>query len=365
MSAAGTTAGSAVAETTLPVRGLDCAVCAETLAAGLRATPGIAEANVNFGSATARVAFDPSRTDPARVAARIRALGYETAAPDRAPLLFDLRGMDCGDCARSVEKVVSALPGVALASVNFGAATLAVTPAVDDLSPAAVAGAVSRAGYEATPREGGRVASRVPLWRETRLWPVAIAAGFWLAATLLGRTAAPGWAPTVLFAAALALAGWPFARAGVQAVRARRLDMNVLMTVSALGAAALGEWGEGAMVVVLFALGSTLQVLTLDRTRGAIRALMDLSPPLATVIRDGVEETVPTAALRPGDRVRIRPGERIPADGLVVAGASAVDESAITGESIPVDRGPGDPVASGTVNGPGGLVVEVTRPAAD
>ena len=366
MSAAGAGAGSATVETTLPVRGLDCAVCAETLAVGLRGTPGIAEASVNFGSATAKVAFDPARTDPDRVVARIRALGYETEAPARDALLFDLRGMDCGECARSVETSVGALPGVALASVNFGAATLSVTPTVGGgVAVSTVAGAVTRAGYEATLRDGARVVPRAPLWRERRLWPVGLAAALWLVATLLGDVGTAAWMSPALFAAAIGLGGWPFARAGLQAVRTRRLDMNVLMTVSALGAAALGEWGEGAMVVVLFALGSTLQALTLDRTRGAIRALMELSPPLALVLRDGLEETVPTASLRPGDAVRVRPGERIPADGVVAQGASAIDQSAITGESIPVDRVPGDDVYAGTVNGQGSIVVEVARPAAD
>ena len=365
-SAVGTTAGPATVETTLPVRGLDCAVCAETLAAGLLGTPGIAAASVNFGAATAKVVFDPARTDPDRVVARIRALGYETDAPAGETLLFDLRGMDCGDCARSVEKTVAALPGVALAAVNFGAATLAVTPSPGGrLATGVVTGVVARAGYEATLRDGARTAARIPLWRERRLWPVAVAAALWLAATLLGEADAHPWLPVALFAAAIGLGGWPFARAGLQAVRARRLDMNVLMTVSALGAAVLGEWGEGAMVVVLFAFGSTLQALTLDRTRGAIRALMDLSPPLATVLRNGVEEIVPTAALRPGDSVRVRPGERLPADGTVTTGASAVDQSAITGESIPVDRAPGDAVYAGTVNGQGSLRVAVTAPAAD
>ena len=210
-----------------------------------------------------------------------------------------------------------------------------------------------------------RVGTRPAWWRDRRLRPIALAALTWAVAATLQLTAGPETLVTALYAAAILIGGAPFARAGWQAVRARRLDMNVLMTISAIGAAALGEWGEGAMVVVLFALGGTLQALTLDRTRGAIRALMALSPPEALVVCDGFEEVVPVAALAVGDRVRVRPGARIAADGRVVAGASAVDQSAITGESMPVDKAAGGEVFAGTVNGSGGLLIEVTRPAAD
>ena len=142
--------------------------------------------------------------------------------------------------------------------------------------------------------------------------------------------------------------------------------MNVLMTVSAVGAALLGEWGEGAAVVVLFALGGALQARTLERTRGAIRGLMALSPATASrVERSGTENRVPVELLAVGDLVRVRPGERIPADGVVVEGTSAVDQSPITGESMPADKAPGDDCFAGTVNGPGALLLRVTHAAAD
>jgi Cd2+/Zn2+-exporting ATPase len=326
----------------------------------------IAAASVNFGAATAKVTFDPARTDPDRVVARIRALGYETDAPAGETLLFDLRGMDCGDCARSVEKTVAALPGVALAAVNFGAATLAVTPSPGGrLATGVVTGVVARAGYEATLRGGVRTAARIPLWRERRLWPVAVAAALWLAATLLGEADAHPWLPVALFAAAIGLGGWPFARAGLQAVCARRLDMNVLMTVSALGAAVLGEWGEGGD-------GRRPLRLRLDAPGADARPHAGGDPgpdgPLAAA-GDGPSQRRrgdrADSGPRPGDSVRVRPGERLPADGTVTTGASAVDQSAITGESIPVDRAPGDAVYAGTVNGQGSLRVAVTAPAAD
>jgi Cd2+/Zn2+-exporting ATPase len=154
-------------------------------------------------------------------------------------------------------------------------------------------------------------------------------------------------------------------RAAWLSIRAKRIDMNVLMTISAAGAAALGDWGEAALVIVLFALGNTLQSVTLDRTRQAVRSLFAIVPPEARLVRDGIESVVPAAALETGDLVRIRPGDKVPADSEIVEGVSALDQRAITGESMPVDRGPGDELYGGSVNGSGSLLVRVSRPASE
>jgi Cd2+/Zn2+-exporting ATPase len=217
---------------------------------------------------------------------------------------------------------------------------------------------------ETSPREVPTDA--LPWWRDRRLRWVLLAAALWVAGSVLSFTGFDGPLVTALFAGAIVAGGWPFARAGVQSARAGRLDMNVLMSVSAIGAAVLGQWGEGAAVVVLFALGGALQTRTLERTRGAIRGLMALSPPTASrVDAAGAETPVSVEALSIGDLVRVRPGERVPADGVVVEGVSAVDQSPITGESMPADKAPGDDCFAGTVNGPGALLLRVSREAAD
>lgn len=355
---------------TLPVAGLDCAVCAESLAAGLRATPGVRDATVNFGAGNTRVELDPDVLDRADVIARIQVLGYSVPAPAPAALLrFRVSGMDCADCARTVERVVAALPGVDAARVNFGAATLTVVPGAGIALPSEeIQSTVARAGYHAT-LDGGPQAAAAPAarwWQDRRLQWVLLGATLWLAGSVISFLGLDERLATLCFAAAIASGGWPFARAGWQALRARRLDMNVLMSISAIGAALLGQWGEGAAVVVLFALGGALQARTLERTRGAIRGLMALSPLTAARLdADGAEERVPVEALAVGDLLRVRPGERIPADGVIVEGISAVDQSAITGESMPADKAPGDDCFAGTVNGSGALVVRVTRLAAD
>ena len=227
---------------------------------------------------------------------------------------------------------------------------------------------MARAGYQATAETGprGETADALPWWRDHRLQWVLLAAALWVAGSVISFTGFHGPLTTALFAGAIVAGGWPFARAGVQSARAGRLDMNVLMSVSAIGAAVLGEWGEGAAVVVLFALGGALQTRTLERTRGAIRGLMALSPATASrVDATGAETTVSVEALSIGDLVRVRPGERIPADSVVVEGVSAVDQSPITGESMPADKAPGDECFAGTVNGPGALLLRVSREAAD
>ena len=354
----------------LPVAGLDCAVCAESLAAGLRATPGVRAASVNFGAGNARVEVDPALLDRAGVVSRIQNLGYTVPVLVSAPLRFRIAGMDCADCALSVERVVAALPAVETARVNFGSATLTVVPGSGVALPTdEIVRMVARAGYQATAETNalaGATVDALRWWQDRRLQWVLLAAALWVVGTALTFTGTQGLLVTALFAGAIVVGGWPFARAGVQSARAKRLDMNVLMTVSAIGAAVLGEWGEGAAVVVLFALGGALQTRTLERTRGAIRGLMALSPATASrVDAAGVETQMPVEALAIGDLVRVRPGERIPADGIVVEGISAVDQSPITGESMPADKVPGDDCFAGTVNGPGALLLRVSREAAD
>lgn len=162
------------------------------------------------------------------------------------------------------------------------------------------------------------------------------------------------------------LAGGTYAT--IEAVRAlwhRRIEIDLLMVTAAIGAAIIGHWAEGAILLFLFSLGNALEHYALGRTTRAVRALMELSPDEATVLRDGEEHVVKVSELSPGDLVVVKPGERIPADGEVESGHSVVDQSAITGESIPVTKRAGDQVFSGTINGRGALRVTVTRLASE
>ncbi|TDL57888.1 cadmium-translocating P-type ATPase [Paenibacillus dendritiformis] len=166
----------------------------------------------------------------------------------------------------------------------------------------------------------------------------------------------------VFFVLSYVMGGWLKLKDGlVTLIRDKDLDVNLLMIAAALGAASIGYWSEGAILIFIFALSGALETFTMNRSSRDISALMDLKPEQALVFRDGQEVIVPVEQLQVGETVLVKPGERIPADGLVQEGSSAVDQASITGESVPVDKGPGDEVFAGTVNGQGALYMEVTQ----
>ncbi|WP_406197287.1 heavy metal translocating P-type ATPase [Kitasatospora sp. NBC_01560] len=196
-------------------------------------------------------------------------------------------------------------------------------------------------------------------------WAAAATAAF-LAAVLVQLLGGPAWATGPLYAAAYLAGGWEPALAGLRALRGRTLDVDLLMVVAALGAAAIGQVLDGALLIVIFATSGALEALATARTADSVRGLLDLAPATACrLTADGSEEIVPTAGLAVGDTVLIRPGERIGADGRVLDGAGDVDQATITGEPLPAAKTVGDEVFAGTLNGAGVLRVRVDREAAD
>jgi Cd2+/Zn2+-exporting ATPase len=310
--------------------------------------------------------------------------------------------MDCADCALKLEKGVGRLPGVTGCSVSFATTQMRLAYDPEVVALGQVERRVKAMGYDlaadAAGQEidgGGNGAARLAAaLREDRRLSLTLLAGFLIllaaASSLLGL---PEIVANALFALAIGSAGYPIARKAASSLRYNReLDINVLMVIAALGAAAIGEWPEGALVVFLFSVGEALEGFTMSRARNAIRSLMALAPAEATALRpcqdcqghlgqampDGSiyrggpcpwcephEVRVPVEALSVGETVLARPGERIPVDGTVLAGHSAVNQAPITGESLPVDKAPGDEVYAGSVNGSGVLEVAVTRLAAD
>ncbi|MEU5704388.1 heavy metal translocating P-type ATPase [Streptomyces aurantiacus] len=208
--------------------------------------------------------------------------------------------------------------------------------------------------------------------RRTRVF--ALAEARWAAAALalfllalpLQLTGTPAWAWGPLYAAAYVAGGWEPAWAGLMALREKTLDVDLLMIVAAIGAASIGQVMDGALLIVIFATSGALEALATARTQDAVRGLLDLAPAVATRLADdGSETTVPTEDLGVGDTVLVRPGERVGADGRVLAGASEVDQATITGEPLPVAKEVGDEVFAGTLNGTGVLRVKVERDASD
>jgi Cd2+/Zn2+-exporting ATPase len=179
------------------------------------------------------------------------------------------------------------------------------------------------------------------------------------------RLGLPAWLPWLLYAVAYAAGGFYSIQEAWETLRRRQFDVNFLMIIAAIGAAVVGQPREGAVLMFLFALSNTLETYAMGRTHASIRALLDMTPKEAEVYRDGELLRVPVEALCVGDIVLVRPGAQIPADGLVLKGESAVDEAAITGESMPVEKAPGRRVFAGTLNGQGALDLRVTTPVSD
>jgi Cd2+/Zn2+-exporting ATPase len=276
---------------------------------------------------------------------------------------FRVEGMDCAACARTVEKTVAALDGVAFAQVSFGAGTLVLDgDAPDDV----VTAAVGRAGYRARPADRRAAGTPAPFWRrDARALSVTASVALLAVAVVASLASASRAVAEPLFLLSLAVGGWPVARAALAALRRRSLDMNVLMALAAVGAVGIGAYAEGAWVLVLFAVGTGLESLALERSRLSVEALMELAPAQARVVVDGRERLVDVEDVEPGARFVVRPGERVALDGVVVAGASSVDQAPITGESVPVDKQPGDETFAGTLNAHGSLTIRASRRAGE
>lgn len=267
-------------------------------------------------------------------------------------------GMDCASCALTLERTVGQVGGVDRAVVNFAAARMdvhhATTVTLDDIIRA-----VERAGFEVPTAANGTTA---PFWSTTRARLTVLSTALFLVGLALSLVdGIPRTLPIGVFLAAIVSGGTPIFRSAVVALRARHLDMNVLMSAATIGAAIIGEWPEAASVVTLFAIGNALQVYAVDRTRSAVQALAQLTPTTVLVRRAGGDETIPADRVEVGDEVIVRPGERLAVDGRVVEGSTTVDESAVTGESAPAERSSGDLVLSGSLNGAGGIVVVAER----
>ncbi|WP_338146802.1 heavy metal translocating P-type ATPase [Streptomyces boncukensis] len=194
----------------------------------------------------------------------------------------------------------------------------------------------------------------------------AVSLALFLVALPVHLLGGPGWAWGPLYALTYACGGWEPGWEGLKALRARTLDVDLLMVAAALGAAAIGQVLDGALLIVIFASSGALEAVATARTADSVRGLLDLAPATAARVGpDGAEERVPVERLRVGDAVLVRPGERIGADGRVTDGGGDVDQATVTGEPLPVAKGPGDEVFAGTVNGTGALRVTVARDAAD
>ncbi len=312
--------------------------------------------------------YDPEQVTVEQLSARVRAAGVEVEQR-YCERTFTVRGMAAGQNGPVIEAAVGELPGVLSAKVGYASEQLVVEYDDHDFELSRVASALRGLGFSLEEpgserpgaahdhAHGGGLASALEV-------PLAITSGVliavgWLSSGLGWQASFP---PTILYILAAVAGGLFTARDAVNAARRRRLDIEILMFLAAVGAAALGAWFEAALLLFLFALGHALEHRAMERARKAIEALGQLRPETARrAVAGGQWVEVAVAEIVIGERVLVRPGDRVPLDGTIREGTSSLDQAAITGESVPVARGPGDAVFAGTINTEGALEIEVTR----
>jgi len=371
---------------TLPVTGMTCANCAATVERVLKKLSGVSAAHVNFASEQAAVSYNPKETRLAQIVEQVRGAGF---AVPTARVDLGLTGMSCANCAATIERTLNQkVPGVLQAAVNFASERAAVeylpgTVSVDDLV-AAVAGAGFGAlapSESAEAEDAEAAARRREITDQTRKFIVGVLCALPLFLLSMGRdfglTGAwshAAWVNWLFLALATPVqfyTGWDYYTGGFKSLRNRSANMDVLVamgssvaylySLAVLVAPGLGHhvyFETSAVIITLIKLGKMLESRSKGRTGGAIRKLIGLRPRTARVIRNGLEAEIPLARVVVGDRVLVRPGERIPVDGVVRQGESAVDESMLSGEPLPVDKRPGDAVVGGSINGEGLLTFE-------
>jgi Cd2+/Zn2+-exporting ATPase len=324
---------------------------------------GIYRLELDRAAGTLTVDYDPERFS----LDELKALGQEMGVVVGGAVYHTV--LDLPKCGRraalaaELSERLAKIPGVAHAAINPVGRTLTIEYIVTAAeAPASIAEQLRALGYRMRDL-------RLPegWWERNQLAVYTVVCAATLLAGFLAEHvwAASPWVWGVLYLAAYVAGGGVAAINGFRSLLQRRIDVDFLMVAAALGAASLGDWAEGGMLLFLFALSNALQHYAMDRTRQAIRALMNLRPATARLHRAGREIMVPVEQLTVGDVVDVRPGERLPADGAIVSGHSAIDQSPITGESIPVPRGPADSVFAGSINGGGALEVRVTKRAED
>jgi len=373
----------------LSVPEMDCPTCAGKVEASLDRLDGVYELDPRPASGTLVVRYDPDRVTVADVRERIEGAGYRVVREESVTL--SVPSMDCPDCAGNVEAAVDDVEGVLEYDTRPAAGTAVVEYDTEATSREAVVAAVEGAGYEVVSEDE---ASDSPhdVWtspRALKTWAGALALALGIAFewvvpglnaelfAVAGREIGVDW---LLYAFAVVVAGQEIVRGGYYSARNRNLDIDFLMTAGIVGAVAVNLPFEAATLAVLYSVAELLERFSMDRARSSLRELMELSPDTATVRRDtgssstppaegepgaGTEVVVPVEDVAVGETVLVRPGEKVPLDGVVREGSSAVDESPITGESVPAEKAVGDEVYAGSIVAEGYLEVETTALAGE
>jgi len=367
------------------ITGMTCTTCAATIEKGLSETPGIEQADVSFASEKASIRYDPTKVDLARIKDTVSQLGYGVATKKS---IFPVGGMTCASCVARVEEALSSVPGVISASVNL-ASDKATVEYLEGTEPADMRRAVKDAGYELGPEVQALEDVTTAAQREIRAVRKRFIVAVILASIImiLGFTPSFPGQPYLMWALATPVQFWAglrFYRGAWGALKHKTSDMNTLIAVGtsvayfysliavvfpSLFAAGMMEphlyFDTSAMIITLILLGRFLEARARGQTSEALKKLIGMQPKTALVLREGEQRDVPVEDVRGGDLILVRPGERIPVDGIVRQGYSSVDESMITGESIPVEKKVGDEVIGATINKTGSFQFEAIKVGKD
>ncbi|CAF1723724.1 Copper-exporting P-type ATPase A [Bacillus subtilis] len=381
-------------EIAMQVSGMTCAACAARIEKGLKRMPGVTDANVNLATETSNVIYDPAETGTAAIQEKIEKLGYHVVT-EKAE--FDIEGMTCAACANRIEKRLNKIEGVANAPVNFSLETVTVEYNPKEASVGDLKEAVDKLGYKLKLKGEQDSEAAAAKKKEERKQTARLIFSAVLSFPLLWAMVSHFtftsfiWVPDIFlnpwmqFALATPvqfLIGWPFYVGAYKALRNKSANMDVLVALGTTAAYAyslyltfqsIGSHGHtdglyyetSAILLTLILLGKLFETKAKGRSSDAIKKLMKLQAKTATVVRDGQEQIIPIDEVLVNDIVYVKPGERIPVDGEVVEGRSAVDESMITGESLPVDKNPGDSVTGSTVNANGFLKIKAVNVGKD
>lgn len=350
----------------LTVKGMDCADCAAHVEKEVSKVPGVSSAEVSLATGKLRVIPQDVPPDEQQIIGAVKRAGYEVEMEDvDGNITLDIEGMDCVDEEALIRKKIASLPGVRRFDIQLVSRRLQVTydPALTSVRD--IIKSVAETGLKAslvreTAKETGT------WWRSNpQILLLSLCGLFTLAGFLLQVAGFSQPAVKSLFGLAIASGIYYPARMGILALRTFTFNIRLLMTIGAIGAIFLGLWEEAALLVFIYSLGDVLETFAVDKARGSIRTLLELAPKEALVRRNGDEVMLPTAEIGAGYTVIVRPGDRVPVDGVVAAGRSVIDQSPITGESMPVDKKAGDEVFAGTINQRGSLEINVTKRAGD
>ncbi|MBJ9993526.1 heavy metal translocating P-type ATPase [Paenibacillus sp. S28] len=385
-------AGKESKQTTLQITGMTCAACANRIEKGLNKLEGVSSANVNFALEKASVTYDPGKVGVDKLEETIKKLGYDTA---KEVIDFNLEGMTCAACANRIEKGLSKLPGVTNASVNFAMETARVEYSPADITVSDMQNKVKQLGYKAVTKQENKKTvdhRKQEIKHQKRLLLLSAILSLPLLWSMVAHFSFTSWIymPEILmnpwFQLILATpvqfyVGKQFYVGAYKALRNGSANMDVLvslgtsaayfyslyLTIDWFTAGANAHHGPSlyyetsAILITLVIMGKLFESLAKGKTSEAIKSLMGLQAKTALVVRDGQEITIPVDEVIVGDMVLVRPGDKVPVDGVVLEGTSSVDESMLTGESLPVEKTAGDAVIGATINKNGMLRIKATK----